>query len=1564
LGKPTSVKAKEPLAIVADIEVMSSAPRRLINAGIGDAVGKLVAVRDCVGVLVVAVVIIITVVLVTPLVMPVVVMLLVLHVYTSIHHFINSSTLSCIKSAMNKTLGLVLASLFLLSMVVGVVSVQPTQAQTSTPQTYIVPIKLPYEFAVVVTNVNLGTPQATGQIAYELNETFNSTKLTLTITSAPTGNTIATVTVNGNTSYVNSTGKTLNALGIYYSPAAQAVVMVFDLQPGVKGNTYPAGALVSQVLQATGIDLINSTYNYLINATGGRVYTTQTVDMISAYVLTYKSGTNYYTLAHSQAYNNYYSSPTTLAEGQYTAQVTVYPTVYAPTAITAPSASQVLFAPVSIVNIYNQMMNDQPVGWGRSLINVTMYNPLASSTADYVFELNFTGPGPLTVNFLPAVQIFSADQLAQLKPVVGWYEFTGSSKQYKFNYTIVILTTSPIQNLTEYWPTGHLQNESKIGYNRVGYFLRSILGEVPPVIVYVYAFTFIYVNGPVPNNNPFGQDNVIQYIAFTDQFGRPVPVPVTYVYVNSTSTALQISPLNWSTIDYQVSYQNFNLTIQPKLQLTPIPVTTQLSVASYEEVPASVFSSQGNNQYSGFLLTTPPGSNNITATYYLTGNDTISSSQALTYVKALGTMKFVQNDNFGQNQQVDALSVEGVIVTPAYPYLNGTVFTGLVVNVETYTSTLSTLQTATYDYVVIFIDVTTLMVNVLGPNTGPWLVVVDGTNLNGLNPRYTVLGTFLSTIYSQTVYVGNLPAVGIISPSVLQGAISVSPSLFYQALVNLGLWSNQTIVYVSGWINTTKNEYPFYNTKYFLARVIPPSVSVGNVNPSSLTCSNYISVNFYSPDDVLTTGYYNGQYAWQYVQNGIPILGSNGKVIYVSGAELNTTGELVPNFNINTVSSSYFPGGQYIGASVSSLSDLTYVITNYLGLSNWTEQSGVPGGMNITTSPSFSWVSQAPGSIGQTDGKHYVYVPDVLPSYNPVTYVPTPTFNISVYVRYQFYMGTGANGMTINPGIYYGPQNTFIIVLPPNMTVGTKITFWFAAGDYAVHYYFSKLIWNRTVTITVPNATLALKAPSVVPLYQTSVPIQIIEPYYAAPYPAQLSIGTNTVTLIANTYTMYGATVSPYKVGMGKIVSVTITFSNGTTEKILLNGNNITTLFQSGVFNENGDCTGAYNATLSVTGLMSILHLTTVSQLNGATLTMTYYDNITHETASATIRFGGYSLATPVAAKPGSLFYVLTAKYINATYGTPVALAQSVAVQPYVSLNDTFLAESLPGAIANLQVINVTIVDHYGNKYDIYYNSTSGKTVVAINGKTNASYQGNLLPTIPETAPSSGVFSGKPVTLVINQPGTLYTNGNAFNGTLAVVLGSKTVTLGPATNFALPVYSFAGKLFGYNSTMYITVQDPVSGSTATLRTYITAFNVTPIRMAPVNIPVPWPNANEVVEYVNNSYVLTPTNQYIVMHVTSIVNYTYTFYIATVVTPGKNSLATAPLLVNFQTVVPVPVIGPGIVAQVPVQFSQIGTLSSGYYTVRMFAVPFAGGPVISLYPAQIVFTNVYINTTMV
>ncbi len=45
-GRVTSVKAATPMAIIADVEVISGAPRRLLNSGVGDLVGKLSAVKD------------------------------------------------------------------------------------------------------------------------------------------------------------------------------------------------------------------------------------------------------------------------------------------------------------------------------------------------------------------------------------------------------------------------------------------------------------------------------------------------------------------------------------------------------------------------------------------------------------------------------------------------------------------------------------------------------------------------------------------------------------------------------------------------------------------------------------------------------------------------------------------------------------------------------------------------------------------------------------------------------------------------------------------------------------------------------------------------------------------------------------------------------------------------------------------------------------------------------------------------------------------------------------------------------------------------------------------------------------------------------------------------------------------------------------------------------------------------------------------------------------------------------------------------------------------------------
>ncbi len=45
-GKPTSVKAVTPYAIIADIDIIAKAPKRLLRAGVGDLIGKLTAVKD------------------------------------------------------------------------------------------------------------------------------------------------------------------------------------------------------------------------------------------------------------------------------------------------------------------------------------------------------------------------------------------------------------------------------------------------------------------------------------------------------------------------------------------------------------------------------------------------------------------------------------------------------------------------------------------------------------------------------------------------------------------------------------------------------------------------------------------------------------------------------------------------------------------------------------------------------------------------------------------------------------------------------------------------------------------------------------------------------------------------------------------------------------------------------------------------------------------------------------------------------------------------------------------------------------------------------------------------------------------------------------------------------------------------------------------------------------------------------------------------------------------------------------------------------------------------------
>ena len=1551
---------------------------------------------------------------------------------------------------MNKVVALSLVSVFLLSILVGYLPVLTTQAATGNPQTYIVQINPPFQFAIVITGVDLGSDP--GLIAYNLNQTLNNTKITITITDVTTGSVEYSFTGNFNTSPLIVPGGYDNAL---YSIVGKAVIIPVALNSNTKTTVSVAG-LVATIQSALGIALVNNTVAYLVNVTAKKVYTNQTTTFVNAigisgYVPNPPQGnpkyqTFYYNASHTtltinnnnyNVWNDLIQTPANMQSNNLEFSISVYPKVGLSQTL-APTASAVLFAPIKIVSIYNQMMNNQPIGWGRSLINITVYNPLHQTNSWYLYQLTFTGPGLTNISFYPAIQIYSADQLANLKPALGLFSFTGPGKGVNaFNYTIILAVTdladfnnnppAPV-NPDNGLPVYVYYNGGKTGEE---YYITAWAQANLPYYEYTDQYTGQQNNEPVYlvaitfTNTPLviQQNNLKQELfvyQVQDNHGNPVYLPVNFdndnqpvyvplyaVYVNSTAYAMQFGGVDNRqmvngnnnpdyTHDIGLEWINnnikpFNLTLTNSLSLKPFPVVTQLSTSAYEEFSGNTMNSIGSNQYSGMLFTTPPGSGAITGTYMITGNATIGNTYTNIYVTGFNTYAFknmptwtpsnpnpqgVGIGNPGGTPNKYYFSLLGTIGTPAYPDINGTTFYGVSVmaEVDTIGQVVNNQQQLTYVITDVFVSGFSATYN---PQQAQQLVQIPGIG-NGYLLFNTLSGDLAPTVnpnnlvYGQSVSVSNIPAVQIISASKQALTLPVSAQYFYIALVSLGLWTNNTIVYVTGYYQPQgQNQwYQMYGTSYFRAVIIPPSVVMSNVTPSSFVCNNGVWVDFKSPDDVLVTGYYKGTYAMQQLQQ-----------VNLNGQQIQATPFQAPGIGVNLVATGVM-NGQVIDVGPVDINNLNYFIGNYLGLSNFTEQSNVPGGLNMSAvlpnNLPINWTTingiGAPSvTVNTQNNQVQVVVPYVLPQYNPATLVPTPDFNVTVYLRYQFYQASetvNQNGVittyNIRPGIYYGPQNTLIVITPPNLTVGTKVTLYFAAGDYAVQHYFPKNYWDKSVTITVPNATLTLKAPSVVPLYKLSVPLQVVEPYYAAPYPAQLQIGTNTVTLLANNYSFFGVMPSAGVVGVGKFINITVRFANGTSERIYLTGNNVSTLFQGGTLNENGSCTGAYNATISIGGLENLLHLTKVSQLNGSVLTISYYDNITHRTATVQIHFGAVSVIAPVMTQPALIFYILTAKYVNATFGAPVTLAQSVAVQPYVTLNDTFLAKAMAGVVANLYVTNVTIIDHYGNKYVIYYNSTNGSTNVMVNGKVRYAFKGDLLSTLPETAPNAGVFNGTPVTFVVNMPGTIYKNNTVFNGTLAVKLGNNVVTLGPATNFALPAYSFAGKLFGYNSTMYVTVADAASGSAVTLKTYIAAYNITPIRIAPVTTPVPIPaNASTKVQYVYNQPItLTPTNQYIVIQITSVVNYSYTFYIATVVQPGKNSTTTAPVLINFQAVKVVPAIGPGIVVQLPVQISQISALGPGYYTITMFAVPFAGGPVISLYPAELVFTDVYVNTTVV
>jgi len=525
------------------------------------------------------------------------------------------------------------------------------------------------------------------------------------------------------------------------------------------------------------------------------------------------------------------------------------------------------------------------------------------------------------------------------------------------------------------------------------------------------------------------------------------------------------------------------------------------------------------------------------------------------------------------------------------------------------------------------------------------------------------------------------------------------------------------------------------------------------------------------------------------------------------------------------------------------------------------------------------------------------------------------------------------------------PIEVVTLYIPLQYLLNTKIVLWYVSPDFAAYFYYNTTGQFHTpnVTISFAPVTPELVMPPIFPVSKLYMPFGISDPYYEFFNSISLGPLNGIIELTEN------------GINVGNITSITVQI-NGMNESIVLSPTNVTKLLVTPNLGEVSQCSPLFEGTIfNISALASLLKLPNVGALNGSYLYITYHDAITgaYVTNKTLLTVGAFYVMPPTV--PGSVEWILTAKYVNATTGIPVEISYGVVQQPSATIVDLNAANISTTSIVYIPVVSVQIVSKYAT-VQVMYNPTNASTIVYMNGMFVTSYKGNLLPSLPETAPLSGKFFGPVINLFVTT-GSL----SSPNGTMYVVLGPNEVAVGTAN-----LYTYAGYHFGpytalpLTSNVTFTVQDPVTHTTLTGQTTLGAFNNTPIRISPLGVSISPSASVKAFYYYTTPIVLSPTSQYIVISVTSVISYPYPFYIEAVSFLGSNVTTGTPVpgTPAFQTVYS-PSLGPGVTLQVPVQVYQVISLStpSEPHTVVMFAVPFAGGPAISLYPTFLVYTNV-------
>ncbi|QGR20110.1 S-layer protein SlaA [Stygiolobus azoricus] len=1220
----------------------------------------------------------------------------------------------------------------------------------------------------------------------------------------------------------------------------------------------------------------------------------------------------------------------------------------------------------------------KPVIWGRALINFTLVDGLlgAGKPGQFTFQLNYSSPGPVTLSFASMAFIASIDN----------YPSTFKFNAYKFSngylefFGVITSTNTTTLNGMVIPPSGVLYYNGKILY-----------------YLYLLTLTPVPKNGTVNetvHNLHFYLPNIGNVTAVAFINGKPYPtnftLPVYAYYIPSGATL---------TGTFNGKTYTVNLVEPTQPTLSYYSGTIQLTATGYEGLWVSGVNSP---IYQSALLSTPPSS------LAIQGSSQISAVGHFTSTAASVTTTLLTNATLTYaNVPAEDYSFNGLIITPAYPIINGTSAMGYMISV--------------------FYQ---------GFTNGEYPLYINGTQetftVNMYNSYLNLAGTIQLPYFALLLQAPNVPAVATgQSPITLE--FQAVPQLAYITLVDFGLWTNETSVIVTAY--NTQNGTVSANHGYFYAIIIPPRISVTQKPPSTyFICSNSVPLTIYDPDAILDPGYVEGSFTVAIPTGGLNF--SNrvvpGAVIFNSSTVYNVSGEFGKYSTVTSTGVSYLPYSQVapfdpttVNASVNgnvipiysipnskpdaeALYYLQYYgsnnpLVNYYFLQSETVNSGygdyaVPiygiAGLNVTSiiGGKVMMNNVLPGNMATVG--YMDLLPQAAPAGTPYPGAAEPNFTINLYVRYQVdgYVFPSASGSVTVNGTYVGQGPGIYLIVPNASFIGSGFKFVYETTDYAVYHDFQYSgAYKVIATMQVPpvNLTFYFKG-NIIPLYATSATLVLYEPYYGSILPTYLALGaintTNGILVSAQWNSQNYELVNVYATQqlLGEMLSINVTYPNGNVVRIIPSFSNLTTLFVSLIGQEQMYCNGTFYFQISVPGLLSILH-TTVTALNGSNLSISYHDYITGQTKVATAKILAQQGIMPIVQEPGLVEFFFTAYpfYPVPTFAPPWFIAEKVYTQPFLSFSDKQYAASAVSSELSLVLTNITIVTNntVGPKYEamIYYNATSGQTVVVnVYGKPTT-VSGDVMPTIPETAPNSTIFNGTlPFIIVPNSTAvTVKTASNTTvytNGSLAIILGGKQYVLGPAGYFLLPSVPYRNISVGFNAIIYYTVSDPVESYSG--MTYMTALNFTPIRLAPFNYPSGIiPGANKFTYYYNGSLTITPTDQVIKIWVTSVLPYPLEFYIEALVYPASDFNATTGKIINpteivyysYSQVVAKPYLYYLATSQgvksllVYVQLNGISSLPAGKYVIILFAVPYAGGPTISEYPVSLYFTNVNITT---